>query len=249
MKTKTNQTAIQTLLNVCRKQEESISKLLTAIGESGHKAVQYVKTTYAKKVNKPSIIGEHLDKKNTNEYFIEALRQIGKPASSLEISKQLKTINPHFEALSKKKKTFMQLVYSCASHLSKDKTIKRINVGKGSYEYALNDFAAKDDISLVISKGVPSLETEVEKDKKTSKEYFIEVLTQIGHPVTTSEIATRLRKLNPQFKNLSKNKKSFMQLIYSNASSLSKEGIVDKKPISGKTFEYGLPAWKHPVVA
>jgi hypothetical protein len=237
---KTNQTAIQTLLSVCKKQEASISKLLIAIGESGHKAVQYVK-----KANKPSIIDEHLGKKNTNEYFVEALRQIGKPASSLEISKQLKTINPHFEALSKKKKIFMQLVYSCASHLSKDKTIKRLKVGKGSYEYALNDFAAKNKISLDVSK----TETEVAKDKKTSKEYFIEVLTQIGHPVTTSEIATRLRKLNPQFKNLSKNKKSFMQLIYSNASSLSKEGIVDKKPISGKSFEYGLPAWKQQVAA
>jgi len=226
MKTKTQSkkvSVVEALVNACQAQEKTISKLLGVIGTSGNTAVEYVKKKYAERQTKNAITAEE-ELKTNNDYFLDSLRKIGRPATSWEISNVLKKANPHFKKLSKNKKGFMQLVYSSASLLSKDGTIKRIPLGEGSYEYALHDFNA------------PAASQE--KKKENNGQFLIEVLQQIGHPVTTSEIANRLRKINPHFKKLSKNKKSFMQLIYSNASLLSKEGLIERKAISGKSYEY-----------
>lgn len=226
MKTKSQNkktSVVEALVNACMAQEKTISKLLGAIGGSGNTAIEYVKEKYNdRKTNKAAAAAAEL--KTNNDFFLDSLRKIGRPATSWEISNVLKKANPHFKKLSRNKKGFMQLVYSSASLLSKEGVIKRIPLGEGSYEYALHDWNAPV--------------TSQENKKPNNGQFLIEVLQQIGHPVTTSEIANRLRKINPHFKKLSKNKKSFMQLIYSNASLLSKEGLIERKPISGKSYEY-----------
>lgn len=226
MKTKTQSkttSVVEALVNACQAQEKTISKLLEVIGTSGNTAIEYVKKKYNDRKTKIAV-KEAAELKTNNDFFLDSLRKIGKPATSWEISNVLKKANAHFKKLAKNKKGFMQLVYSSASLLSKEGVIKRIPLGEGSFEYALHDWNA------------PA--TSQENKKETNGQFLIEVLQQIGHPVTTSEIGNRLRKINPHFKKMSKNKKAFMQLIYSNVSLLSKEGLIDRKPISGKSYEY-----------
>lgn len=234
---------LEILLNACKVQEETISNLLSVIGEKGTKAVEYVKRAYTKHKHKQvetpvKVSTDKKTKRNSNsDLFLEALRKIGHPATSWEISKVLKNMNTHFKKLSKNKKSFMQVVYSSASFLTKENMIKRVPLAGGNSEYALKEWVSVPQAKIIHS--VPQTESR-EPHKKTNTDYFLEVMTKIGHPVTASEIASRLRKTNPYFKKLSVNKKGFMQLVYSSISNLNKEGILERKPIGGKSYEYSV---------
>lgn len=80
-------------------------------------------------------------------------------------------------------------------------------------------------------------------DKKSNLDYFVEALQLIGRPAMSREIAYKLKNMNRKFKNLSKNKKEFMQVIYTGASTLVKENKINRKAVGGRTFEYSLPSW------
>jgi predicted ATP-binding protein involved in virulence len=94
----------------------------------------------------------------------------------------------------------------------------------------------------IATKAGKKTHTEVIK-KDNNGMILIEALRKIGRPSTTAEIAKRMKKFNPTFSNLAKNKKQFMQLIYTNASQLSRDGIIVRRPISDRIFEYSLKEW------
>jgi len=75
--------------------------------------------------------------------------------------------------------------------------------------------------------------------KKFKYELFLDGLKQIGRPAMTKEIAQRLIK-NPQFKSITRNKKRFMQFLYSSVSHFVKQGILKRKPVGEKSYEYSL---------
>lgn len=84
---------------------------------------------------------------------------------------------------------------------------------------------------------------EEKRKKENNGTILIDALKKIGRPATSAEIAKRMRKFNPTFNHLAKNKKQFMQLIYTNASQLSRDGIIVRRPISDRIFEYALKEW------
>lgn len=95
---------------------------------------------------------------------------------------------------------------------------------------------------MVLLKGT-KVSKAVKEPRANGIDVFLEALKKIGRPSTTNEIANRMRKFNPTFSNLANNKKQFMQLLYNNASQLSKNGTIIRTPISKRTFEYSLRDW------
>lgn len=87
-----------------------------------------------------------------------------------------------------------------------------------------------------------------EKFKKYDYNIFLENLKQIGRPAMTKEIATRIRR-NPKYKSITRNKKRFMQFIYSGVSHFVKQGILNRKPIGKRSFEYSIKANKYNLAA
>jgi len=75
--------------------------------------------------------------------------------------------------------------------------------------------------------------------KKYNYELFLEGLHKIGRPAMTKEIAERMRK-DPKFKRITRNKKRFMQFLYSSVSHFVKQGVLKRKPIGQKSYEYSL---------
>ncbi len=82
-------------------------------------------------------------------------------------------------------------------------------------------------------------------EEKSNVEYVMEALESIGRPAMTKEIAYRLKNMNSRFKSLSRDKKHFMQIIYTSASNLVKEKKLSRKPVGKRSYEYSLPSWKH----
>lgn len=82
-------------------------------------------------------------------------------------------------------------------------------------------------------------------EEKSNVEYVMEALESIGRPAMTKEIAYRLKNMNNRFKSLSRDKKHFMQIIYTSASNLVKEKKLSRKPVGKRSYEYSLPSWKH----
>lgn len=76
-----------------------------------------------------------------DEIFLKALQTIGRPSTTREIAKKLRTTNPAMKKLSRNKKKFMQLLYTAASQLAKEGTIKRTKVGHRMYEYYLKNWS------------------------------------------------------------------------------------------------------------
>jgi hypothetical protein len=80
--------------------------------------------------------------------------------------------------------------------------------------------------------------------KKTHYDFLIKALKKIGSPCTTDQIASGLKKENPKFRAMATNNyKGFMQFIYSAVSHLSEKGILNKKSVNAKAYEYSLPEW------
>jgi hypothetical protein len=136
-----NASTIDKLVSAVRAQERTINSLIDVIQSGGNKIVEsvrkYTKRTAPTPVTTASGSGEN---KSNVDYFIEALEQIGRPAMTQEIAARLKHMHPKFKSLSRDKKNFMQIVYSSASHLVKEKQISRKPVGKRSYEYSLKSW-------------------------------------------------------------------------------------------------------------
>lgn len=122
----------------------------------------------------------------------------------------------------------------------------------------------QDTISILIkafqkngiqNKMVETKHSEVElsgakQKKKTNYDFFISALNKIGKPATTHDIAAGLKKLDYKFKKMaSKNKKGFMQFIYSAAYTLSDSGVINKNKFNDKSFQYSLPSWKKGMAA
>lgn len=78
------------------------------------------------------------------------------------------------------------------------------------------------------------------KKKQTTYEMFLGALKQIGRPVMTQEVAARFKRIYPHA-HVPKSKKLFMQQLYSSASYLTKEGLIVRKPVGKRTYEYSLP--------
>ncbi len=82
--------------------------------------------------------------------------------------------------------------------------------------------------------------TEPAVKKQTTYEMFLGALKQIGRPVMTQEVAARFKRIYPHA-HVPKSKKLFMQQLYSSASYLTKEGLIVRKPVGKRTYEYSLP--------
>lgn len=82
-----------------------------------------------------------------------------------------------------------------------------------------------------------------ERKKMSGEKLFLNTLKEIGKPAMTFEIGDRLRKTNPEAKRFAKNKKDLMQMIYNSASSLAKAGVIERKAVGKRTFEYSLREW------
>lgn len=83
----------------------------------------------------------------------------------------------------------------------------------------------------------------VDGKKPSGEKIFLAGLENMGRPAMTFEIGNRLRKVNPDAKKFARNKKDFMQMLYNSASSLSKAGLIVRKPVGKRTFEYSLKEW------
>lgn len=77
------------------------------------------------------------EKNSAYKMFLEALKQIGRPAMTREIASRFKLVHPT-APIPKNKKLFMQQLYNSASYLSKEGLILRSPVGKRMFEYSLN---------------------------------------------------------------------------------------------------------------
>jgi hypothetical protein len=86
-------------------------------------------------------------------------------------------------------------------------------------------------------------EASPQKEKINGDKFFLEALRQIGRPATTKEVAQRLRKIEPAVKKIARNREKYMQMLYTSASHLSKEGVVQRNPIGHRIFEYSLKDW------
>lgn len=82
-----------------------------------------------------------------------------------------------------------------------------------------------------------------QKEKLNGDKFFLEALRQIGRPATTKEVAQRLRKIEPAVKKIARNREKYMQLLYTSASHLSKEGVINRNQIGHRLFEYSLKDW------
>ncbi len=89
------------------------------------------------------------------------------------------------------------------------------------------------------------LKTKREFKSDTINSLFMQGLMDLGKPSMTHEIASRIRKINPEgVKKFAKNKKQLYRHFYNSAFQLSKSGEVKRHPAGGKAFEYGLKDWK-----
>lgn len=86
-------------------------------------------------------------------------------------------------------------------------------------------------------------ESSPQKEKTNGDKIFLDTLREIGRPSTTREIAQRLKKIDPAIKKVARNKEKFMQLLYTSASHLSKEGVINRNQIGHRLYEYSLKDW------
>lgn len=139
-KSKKSGSVVADLINAVRIQERTIDKLLNSIKTGGAEIVETAtrtKRAYRRRKATSLEPGSKEAKKSNNEFFLESLKQIGRPATTWEIANRLKKLNPYFKSLSRDKKRFMQVVYSSAYQLSKEGLLKRKPLGKKSFEYTV----------------------------------------------------------------------------------------------------------------
>lgn len=109
-----------------------------------------------------------------------------------------------------------------------------------SYEKSLFELvgAIKGTSSIVGNKKVKAEPKDAhEPDKMSRYQVFLDVLKHVGRPVTTREIANRVKSIHPEIK-ISKN--MLIKQMYNSASYLSKEGIITRVPVGKRMFEYSL---------
>ena len=81
-------------------------------------------------------------------------------------------------------------------------------------------------------------------ERKSNVDYVLDALRSIGRPAMTKEIADRLKHLDLKFKSMARDKKHFMQTVYTSASTLAKDNLIDRKLVGKRSYEYSLPDWK-----
>lgn len=90
----------------------------------------------------------------------------------------------------------------------------------------------------------PSVEADNAKANDLSYYLFAKALGKIGKPSDTQTVAEKIRLTNKNAKQLAKrNPKRFMQLMYSSASYLVKEGLLTRKKLGHLYYEYSLKVW------
>lgn len=106
---------------------------------------------------------------------------------------------------------------------------------------------AKTVKSIKIAKS-PSVENEEKSLITPAHERFLITLKLMNRPAMTKEIAGRIKLANPTSE-FPKSKKALMQELYSSASFLAKEGLIERNSIGKRIFEYSLPKEKAEAVA
>lgn len=112
---------------------------------------------------------------------------------------------------------------------------------------SFHDSLMKAIKSVSGGKQVPRASNQPSKEpgaKKVTKqqvgyEMFLEALRKIGRPAMTKEIAARFKIIHPKA-SLPKTKTSLMQQLYNSASYLSKEGIIERRPVGSRSYEYSI---------
>lgn len=133
----TNATLIADMQSAINHQTEVINENFKALKNLLGGKVKTVSKVTAKQ-STPNL---ELEVAGGNEVFLNALQTIGRPSTTREIAKKLRITNPAMKKLSRNKKKFMQLLYTAASHLSKEGTVKRTKVGHRMYEYYLKNWS------------------------------------------------------------------------------------------------------------
>lgn len=129
-------------------------------------------------------------------------------------------------AIDRQTETFMMAIEGLKKGLSRQKPLR----ATGKTEEKLSTKRERSPQSEVIN----------------GDKMFIDTLRQIGRPSTTREIAQRLKKIDPAVKKIARNKEKFMQLLYTAASHLSKEGVVKRNQVGHRMYEYALKDWSKP---
>ncbi len=74
---------------------------------------------------------------------------------------------------------------------------------------------------------------------------FIDALKDLGKPSLTNEIADKLKETNPKaIKKIENENNDVMRVLYNSAFHLSKEGMIKRKRVGKKLYEYSLKEWR-----
>lgn len=117
---------------------------------------------------------------------------------------------------------------------------KLVNGITKSFQNSLRELVSQMGPSTEFRK-LKTAKIKAEKSRGKSmreSEMFLETLKHIGRPAITREIAIRYKKLHPTA--VPKNKARFMQKLYNSASYLSKEGVIQRHAVGGRSYEYSL---------
>lgn len=135
-----------------------------------------------------------------------------------------------------------------------NKNLQRIKINKGKMISVIKNYFTTENkyapvkVVAKIKKPVKLQLAPVVQSNRASHHDMATIfklgLTEIGRPARVNEIVDRLAHMKTDIiLKYSKNRIKFRQSLYNVASTLSRDGVIDRKPVDNKSYEYGLPGF------